>query len=34
MNDRYLLIRMEHLKEVLLRGKGVFEQALPAFFLP
>ena len=30
MNDQYLLIRMEHLKEAWLRGEEVLEQALPA----
>ena len=30
MNDQYLLIQIEHLKEAWLRGKEVLEQALPA----
>jgi len=30
MNDQYLLIQNEHLKEAWLRGKEVLEQALPA----
>jgi len=30
MNDQYLLIQMEHLKEAWLRGKEILEQALPA----
>lgn len=30
MNDQYLLIQMDHLKEAWLRGKKLLEQALPA----
>ena len=30
MNEQYLLIPIEHLKEARLRGKEVLEQALPA----
>jgi hypothetical protein len=30
MNDQYLLIQMEHLKEAWLWGKEVLEQAMPA----
>lgn len=30
MNDQYLLIQMEHLKEAWLRGKETLEQTLPA----
>ena len=30
MNDQYLLIQMEHLKEAWMRGKEVLELALPA----